>query len=187
MLVWYNLDIIIISWNVTYYPHDINQRFFSNLVWSNNLTFLRYKNQMKNRKHYTVGTIPSHRGIFQWMCYILIMRSSIIPILCLFPKSRVAEREKLYHTYCMFMFYIVCIRKRETASYLQYIYVLDLVYQKERNCIIPTVYLCSRFCVSERERLYHTWNMFMFYIVCIRQGEAVSCIQYVYVLDFVYL
>ena len=141
---------------------------------------------MKNRKHYTVGTIPRHRGTFQWMRYILIMRSSIIPILCLFPRSRVAERGKLYHTYCIFMFYIVCIRKRETASYLQYIYVLDLVYQKERNCIIPTVYLCSRFCVSERERLYHTKNMFMLYIVCIRQGEAVSYIQYVYVLDFVY-
>jgi hypothetical protein len=136
---------------------------------------------MKNRKHYTVGTIPSHRGIFQWMCYILIMRSSIIPILCLFPRSRVAERGKLYHAYCMFMFYIVCIRKRETASYLQYIYVLDLVYQKERNCIIPTVYLCPRFvyqkerdciipkiclcsilCVSDRGKLYHTYIMFMF-------------------------
>ena len=103
--------------------------FFSNLVLSNNLTFLRNKNQMKNRKHYIVGTIPRHRGTFQWMCYILIMRSSIIPMLCLFPRSRIAERGKLYHTYSMFMLYIVCIRKRETASYLQYCYVLDFVYQ----------------------------------------------------------
>ena len=141
---------------------------------------------MKNRKHYTVGTIPRYRGNFQWMCYILIMRSSIIPILCLFPRSRVAERGKLYHTYCMRMFYIVCIRKRETASYLQYIYVLDLVYQKERNCIIPTFYSCSRFGVSEREKLHHTYSLFMFYIVCIRKRETTSYLQYIYVLDLVY-
>ena len=160
---------------------------------------------MKNRKHYTVGTIPSHLGIFQWMCYILIMWSSIIPILCLFPRSRVAERGKLYHAYCMFMFYIVCIRKRETASYLQYIYVLDLVYQKERtasylqfiyvldfvyqkerDCIIPKICLCSILCVSDRGKLYHTYIMFMFQILCIRKGETVSYLQYAYVLDFVY-
>ena len=141
---------------------------------------------MKNRKHYTVGTIPRYRGNFQWMCYILIMRSSIIPILCLFPRSRVAERGKLYHTYCIFMFYIVCIRKRETASYLQYIYVLDLVYQKERNCIIPTVYLCSILCVSERGKLHHTYSIFMFQIQCIRKRETVSYQKYVYALYCVY-
>jgi hypothetical protein len=136
--------------------------FFSNLVLSNNLTFLRNKNQMKNRKHYTVGTIPSHLGIFQWMCYILIMWSSIIPILCLFPRSRVAERGKLYHAYCMFMFYIVCIRKRETASYLQFMYVLDFVHKKQRDCIIPKICLCSILYVSDRGKLYHTYIMFMF-------------------------
>jgi hypothetical protein len=130
-------------------------------VLSNNLTFFRNKNQMKNRKHYTVGTIPRYRGIFQWMCYILIMRSSIRPILCLLPRSRVAERGKLYHTYCMCIFYIVCIRKRETASYLQFIYVLDFVYQKERDCIIPKICLCSILCAPDRGKLYHTYNMFM--------------------------
>jgi hypothetical protein len=30
------------------------------------------------------------------------------------------------------------------------------MYQKEGNCIIPTLYLCSRLCVSEKGKLYHT-------------------------------
>jgi hypothetical protein len=37
----------------------------------------------------------------------------------------------------------VCIRKRETVSYLQYVYALDFVHQKEGNCIIPTICLCA--------------------------------------------
>jgi hypothetical protein len=66
------------------------------------------------------------------------------------------------HACSMFMFSILRIRKRETVSYLQYVYVLDFVYQKEGNCVIPTVCLCSRFCVSERGKLCHTYSMFMF-------------------------
>ena len=51
------------------------------------------------------------------------------------------ERGKLYPTYLMFKFQISCIGKREPASYLQYVYVLDFVNQKEENRVIPTV--CS--------------------------------------------
>jgi len=47
------------------------------------------------------------------------------------------------HTCSMFMFSILRIRKRETVSYLQCVYVLDFMYQKEGNCIIRTLCLCS--------------------------------------------
>jgi len=47
---------------------------------------------------------------------------------------------------------------KEAVSALQYVYHLDFVYEKEGNCIITTMCL---FCVSERRRLYHTYNMFM--------------------------
>ena len=75
---------------------------------------------------------------------------------------------------------MLCIRKSETASYLQYIYDLNCVYPKEGtasylqyvydlafayhkngNDIIPTICLWSRFYVSERRKWYHTYNMFM--------------------------
>jgi len=81
----------------------------------------------------------------------------------------------------MFMIYVLCIRKRGTVSYLhcvyvvdfvypkggtvsylQYAYVLDFVLQKEGNCVMHTICLLYRFCVSERGKLYHTYNMFMF-------------------------
>ena len=52
-------------------------------------------------------------------------------------------------------------QKGGTVSYLHYVYGLDCVYQKEGNSFIPTIYVCSRFCVSERGKLYHTYNMFM--------------------------
>ena len=110
----------------------------------------------------------------------------IIPTICLYSRLCVSERGKLYRTYNMFMFQILCIRKRETVSYLQYVYVLDFMHQKEGNCIIPTICLCSRFCVSERGKLYNTYNMFIFQTLCIRKRETVSYLQYVYVLDFVY-
>jgi len=35
------------------------------------------------------------------------------------------------------------------VSYLQNVYVVDFEYQKEENCIILTISLLSRFCVSE--------------------------------------
>ena len=77
----------------------------------------------------------------------------------------------------MFIFQILCIRKGETVSYLQYVYVLGFVYQKEGNCITPTICLCSRFCVSERRKLHHIYNMFMFQILCIRKRETISHLQ----------
>ena len=140
---------------------------------------------MKNRKHYTVGTISKQKSIFQWMVYMFIMWSFMIPILCICICC-VSERGKRCHRYSMFMIQIVCIGKGETASYFQYVYVLDFVYQKEGNCIIPTICLCSRFCVHGREKLHHAYNMFMFQILCIRKRETISYIKHVFDLDFVY-
>ena len=83
----------------------------------------------------------------------------------------------IYHTYTMFMISILFIRKRETVSYLQYVYVLDYVYQKdgtvsyyvydldfvykkEGNCIIPTVCLCSIFFyIRKRENVSYLQNV----------------------------
>ena len=84
------------------------------------------------------------------------------------------------------MFYMLCIRKRKTVSYLHYVHDLECVHRKDGNCIISTVCLCSIFCVSERGKLYHTYSMFMIQILCIRKRETVSYLQYVYVLDFVH-
>ena len=83
----------------------------------------------------------------------------------------VSEKVKLYHTYNMFIFYILCIRKRETVPYLQYVHDLDFEYQKKGNCMIPTVCSWSRMCASERRKLYHTYSMFMFLILCIRKYQ----------------
>ena len=91
-----------------------------------------------------------------------------------------------HDTYTMYM-YMLCIRKRETVSQIQYVYDLDCMYRKGGNCIILSVCLCSRFCVSERGKLHHTYNMFMFQILCTWKRETASCLPYVYVLDFVYM
>ena len=90
-----------------------------------------------------------------------------------------------HEAYNMHMFQILCIRKREAVSYLHYVYFLDYVYQKEGNCIILALCLFSGLCVSKRRKLYHTYNMFMIQIVCIRKRRTVSCIQYDCDLDFV--
>ena len=79
-----------------------------------------------------------------------------------FFRFCVSERGKFSHRWSMFIFSILCFRKRETVSYLQYMYVLGFVYQKEGNCIIPTICLYSICCVSERGKLHHTYNIFMF-------------------------
>ena len=102
-----------------------------------------------------------------------------------FVNQKVSEREKLYYSHNIFMMQIVCITKREAVSYLQYVDDLDFVYQKGGNCVMPTVCLCSRLCVSERGKLYLTYSMFMLQILCIRKTETVSYLQYVYALDFV--
>ena len=66
-----------------------------------------------------------------------ILHITIIHAVCLCSPFCVSERGKLCHTYSMFMFQILCIRKVETVSYLHY--DLYFVYKKEGNCIIPTV------------------------------------------------
>ena len=102
---------------------------------------------MKNRKHYTVITIQNIRlHLNRWYIFVIMQ----------------------------------CIRKRETVSYPQYVYDRDLAQQKEGNCIISTICLYSIFCVSEREKLCHTYNIFMIEILCIRKRETVSYLQYVY-------
>ena len=93
----------------------------------------------------------------------------IVPTLCSFSRFCVSERGKLHHTYNTFMIQLLCIRKGETVLYLQYIYVLEFVYQKGENCIIPTIRLCSSFCVSERGKLYYTCSMFMFQILNLKK------------------
>jgi len=110
----------------------------------------------------------------------------IIPTICLFHRLCVPERGKLYHTYNIFIFKNLCFIKRETLSYLQYVFILDFVYQKEGNCIIPTICLCPRLCVPERGKLYHTYNIFMWYNLCIRKRETVSYLQYIYVQEFMF-
>jgi hypothetical protein len=110
----------------------------------------------------------------------------IISTVCSWPRFCVSERVKLYDTYNMFIFYILCIRKRETVWYLHYVHDLDFLYQKELNCIIPTICLYSMFCVSERGKLYHAYSMFMIWILSIRKRETVWYLQYINDLDFVY-
>ena len=84
----------------------------------------------------------------------------IIPTVCLCSRLCESDSQKLHHTYSISMLQILCIRKWETASYPQFCYVLDFVYQ--------------------------TYSIFIFQILCTRKSEAVSCLQYVYFLDFVY-
>ena len=103
----------------------------------------------------------------------------MIPTVCSWPRCCASERVKLYHTYNMFIFYILCIRKRETVPYLQYVHDLDFEYQKKGNCMIPTVCSWSRMCASERRKLYHTYSMFMFLILCIRKYQKEgNCIMH---------
>ena len=84
----------------------------------------------------------------------------IKPTVCLWSRLCLSERGKLYHAYNMFMFYILCFRNRETVSYTHHVY--DIAYQKEGKCVIPSLYLCSRFFASESGELYHTYNIVMF-------------------------
>ena len=77
------------------------------------------------------------------------------------------------------MFYMLCIRKRETVSYLQFVHDLDFEYKKEGNCMMPTVCSWSRMCASERRKLYITYSMFMFLILCIRKYQKEgNCIMH---------
>ena len=84
------------------------------------------------------------------------------------------------------MIQILCIRKKEPASYLQYVYALDCWNQNEGNCIISASCLCSRLCISERGKSYHINNMLILQIMCIRKRETVSYLLYVYAIYFVY-
>ena len=49
---------------------------------------------------------------------------------------------------------------------------------------MPTICLCSTFCVSEIGKLCHTHIMFM--TLRIRKRENVSYLHYIYVLDFLH-
>ena len=116
---------------------------------------------MKNRKHYTAAQHQNIRILFNGWFIFFIIRCSMIPIICLYSTYSVSKREKLHHAYIMFMFYISFIRKRETILYLQYVYGLDSVYQKEGNCIIHTLCLWSRLLESEKGKVYRTYSILM--------------------------
>jgi hypothetical protein len=166
MLVWYNLYIIIISWNVTCCPHDIFGPFC--LILRKTTIPHSYVINIKWKITNTIlsAQYQNIRKFFQWMVYMFKMRSSMMPIIYICSTLSVSERGKLCHTYNMFMFWSLCSRKREAVSYIQHVYDLDFMNRKGWNCIIPTICLCSGVCVSE--------------------GEIVSYLQYVYVLDIVY-
>ena len=130
----------------------------------------------------------------------------IISIVCLCSRLYVSKRGKLYPNYNMSMFQTLCVRKWETVSYLQFFFILDCMHQKERNCIISTVCLCSSFfvfqkegnriiptkclcsiiCVSERKKLYYSYSMFMSYFLYIRKGETAAYLGYAEGLKFVF-
>jgi hypothetical protein len=61
------------------------------------------------------------------------------------------------------------------VSYLQYVFDLDFAYQKERSCIIQTVCLSSRFCVSEIGKLHHTCSMVSIWIMCVWKTNRYHC------------
>ena len=90
------------------------------------------------------------------------------------------RKGELCHTYTMFMFQILCFRKRETVSCMQYVYVIDFVHKKEENCITPTICLCSRFCVSGRGEVFHTYSMCLIQTLYIRDRGTVSQLQHCY-------
>ena len=127
----------------------------------------------------------------------------IIPTICLWSRFCISEKGKLYHTNNMSVFYVLCIRKRETVSYQQYVYDLEFVYQKEGNCIIPTLCLWSRYCVAERKTVSYLQYIYVLEVVyqkggsciipticlwyrfCVAERGKLSYLQYVYDLDFV--
>ena len=181
MLVWYNLYIIIISWNVTCCPHDINGPFclilgkttiphsyVINIKWK--ITNTTLSAQYQNIRIFFNGWFICLKcGLPWYQSYIYVPHclyqkegNCVIHTICVWPSFYVSERGKLYHTCNMFMFWSLCSRKREAVSYIQHVYHLDFMNRKGGNCIIPTICLCSRFCVSERRKLYYTHNMFMF-------------------------
>jgi hypothetical protein len=103
MLVWYNLYIIIISWNVTCCPHDINGPFC--LILGKTTIPHSYVINIKWKiTNTTLSAQCQHiRIFFQWMVYMFKMRSSMIPIIYVCSTLSVSERGKLCHTYNMCM------------------------------------------------------------------------------------
>ena len=103
MLVWYNLYIIIISWNVTCCPHDIIAPFCLIL----RKTTIPHSYVINIKWKITNTTLSAQyqniRIFCQWMVYIFKMRSSIIPIIYVCSSLSVSERGKLCHTYNMCM------------------------------------------------------------------------------------
>ena len=116
--------------------------------------------------------------MFQTLC--IRKRETIIPTICLCSRHCVSERGKL--SFKRYVYVLDIVYQRETVSYLQCVYAIYwmyqkeenlsrmqyvnvLFYQKEGNCILPTSCLSSRFRVSERGNLHHTYSMFLFQIL----------------------
>ena len=122
-------------------------------------------------------------------------RNCIIPTVCLWGKP--------YHTYKMFMFYNLCIRKKETVLFLQYVYVLYLyirkgetaaylgyaeglkfVFHKEGKCIMPMICLQSSLCIMCLFWAYSNWmirgTVLLFVLEKWRKLYLIWCIYIVY-------
>ena len=48
---------------------------------------------------------------------------------------------------------------------------------------MSTVCLSARLCVPENGRPYHSYSIFIIWILCIRKRGAILCLQYVYHLE----
>jgi hypothetical protein len=76
-------------------------------------------------------------------------------------------------SYPQYVYFLFCVSERGKLSYLQYVYVLDFVYQKEGNCIIPIICLCSRFCGSERRKLSYLQYVYDHDCVYRKEGNCI--------------
>ena len=66
---------------------------------------------------------------------------------------------------------------------MHYVYVLDIVYQKEEKCIIYTTYLYS---IGKREQYIIPKVYLLSSTLYIRKNETISYLQCAYDLCFVY-
>ena len=119
--------------------------------------------------------------------FCLILRKTTIPhsyvinIKWKITNTTLSAQYQNIRIFCQWMVYIFKMR----SSIIPIIYVCSSLSVSERgNCVIHTICVWPSFYVSERGKLYHTCNMFMFWGLCSRKREAVSYTQHVYDLDF---
>jgi hypothetical protein len=129
--------------------------------------------------------VSERAKLYVYILYFVYQKGGncMISTVCSWSRFYVSERRKLYHTCSMFMFYILCIRKRKNVSYIQYIYILS----ERGNTLLFLKYDYGLvLCISEQKNLHHTYSVLMIYSLCIRNRKTVSSLQCVYVLYFVH-